>query len=337
MGWLVSYAEERNLRSVCVSGHLDRVAADPQYRFVMSEIPHLITMMEFEPQRVAELKQRIAEGRVELVNAFVLEPTVSLSGGEALVQQGVQGLRWYRQVLDQRPRAAWMIDLCGWHEQMAQITRGLGLEAFVYCRFNPTGPLPPSEPLLTNWDEVKNGSALHWITSPDGSRVLAVSPGLYCDVELQPLFRSTQAVSDEELRKFIQIAEANRKRFPDGVPPVIFGGEWDYSMPFRYGGYPTELIAAWNRLAPQMPLRVTTFGQYLDAVTPALRAEPRTADGDDVQQVRLVVVLGQHAQGEAVVSACRALRSRHRKRWPRSGAWLAKLITRPRSFPMRGS
>ena len=69
----------------------------------MSEIPHLITMMEFEPARLAELKQRIAEGRVELVNAFVLEPTVSLSGGEALVQQGVLGLQWYEQVLQQKP------------------------------------------------------------------------------------------------------------------------------------------------------------------------------------------------------------------------------------------
>ena len=207
MGWLVSYAEERNFGLYSYLAHLDRVAADPEYRFVMSEIPHLITMMEFEPARLAELKQRIAEGRVELVNAFVLEPTVSLSGGEALVQQGVLGLQWYEQVLQQKPRTAWMIDLCGWHEQMAQITKQLGLEAFVYCRFNPTGPPPTVEPALTNWDEVKSGSALHWVASPDGSRVLAVSPGLYCDVEFQPLFRSEQAVGEDELRKYIALAE----------------------------------------------------------------------------------------------------------------------------------
>ena len=157
MGWLVSYAEERNFGLYSYLAHLDRVAADPQYRFVLSEIPHLITLMEFEPERMQELKQRIDEGRVELVNAFVLEPTVSLSGGEALVQQGVQGLRWYQQVLGQRPRAAWMIDVCGWHEQMAQISQQLGLDAFVYCRFNPTGPAPAGEPPLTNWDEVKVG------------------------------------------------------------------------------------------------------------------------------------------------------------------------------------
>ena len=272
MGWLVSYAEERNFGLYSYLAHLDRAAADERYKFLMSEIPHLITMMEFEPQRVEELKKRIAEGRVELVNAFVLEPTVNLSGGEALVQQGVQGLAWYQEVLGLRPRAAWMIDVCGWHEQMAQITQGLGLDAFVYCRYNPTGGEPEGEPTLTNWDEVKSGSALHWITSPDGSKVLALSPGLYCDVDFQPLFRSDQALGDDELRQLVALAEANRQRFPAGVPPVILGGEWDYSLPFRYAGYPAELIPAWNHLAPHMPLRVATLGEYLDAVLPLVRA-----------------------------------------------------------------
>lgn len=271
MGWLVSYAEERNFGLYSYLAHLDRVAADPDYRFVMSEIPHLITLMEFEPARLAELKQRIAEGRVELVNAFVLEPTVSLSGGEALVQQGVLGLRWYEQVLQQKPRTAWMIDLCGWHEQMAQITKQLGLEAFVYSRFNPTGPPPVGEPALTNWDEVKSGSALHWIASPDGSRVLAVSPGLYCDVEFQPLFRSEQAVGVDELRKYIALAGNNRQRFPASIPPILFGGEWDYSLPFRNPHYPAELIREWDRLSPEMPLRITTFGAYLDTIVPLMR------------------------------------------------------------------
>ena len=270
MGWLVSYAEERNFGLYSYLAHLDRVDADPQYRFVMSEIPHLITMMEYEPERLAELKRRIAEGRVELVNAFVLEPTVSLSGGEALVQQGVLGLRWYEQVLQQKPRTAWMIDLCGWHEQMAQITKQLGLEAFVYCRFNPTGP-PPTE-------------SRH---SPTGTKSNRVRP---CTGRLAGRFASIGSESRPLLRRGIpavvsqsagrgggrtaqvhRVARANRQRFPANIPPIIFGGEWDYSLPFRYPRYPAELIPEWDRLAPDMPLRMTTFGAYLDTVMPLIR------------------------------------------------------------------
>ena len=80
-----------------------------------------------------------------------------------------------------------------------------------------------------------------------------MSPGLYCDVEFQPLFRSPQAVGEEELRKYIAVASANRQRFPTGIPPIIFGGEWDYSLPFRYPRYPAELIPEWDRLAPTCP------------------------------------------------------------------------------------
>ena len=105
-----------------------------------------------------------------MVNAFVLEPSVSLSGGEALVMQGVEGLRWYKQIMDARPRHCWMIDTCGFHEQMAQIVTGLGLESFVYCRYNPT--------LSTTAGERRSdigGDAVHWLQSPDGTRTIAVT------------------------------------------------------------------------------------------------------------------------------------------------------------------
>ena len=95
MGWLAPYTVERNYCLGAYLNHLDCVESDENYNFALSEIPHLITMMEFAPERFKQLRRRIQQGRVELVNAFVLEPTICLSGGEALVKQGVEGLRWY--------------------------------------------------------------------------------------------------------------------------------------------------------------------------------------------------------------------------------------------------
>ena len=82
MGWLVKYSLERNYCMYSYLAHLDRTAKDPTYKFVFSELPHLITIMEFEPQRIEEFRQRVKQNRIELVNAFVLEPTINLSGGE---------------------------------------------------------------------------------------------------------------------------------------------------------------------------------------------------------------------------------------------------------------
>src|SRR5271169_3471057 len=154
-GWLTNFSKERVYCANSYLDHLDRVRDDPRYAVVLSEVNNLIAIMNFQPGRVDEIRRALRGGRVELVNGFFLESTINLSGGEALVRLGVEGLRWQRQVFGVRPRFAWTIDVCGTHDQMAQIASGLGLEAMVYTRKNPTG------------------SAIHWAESPDGSRVLA--------------------------------------------------------------------------------------------------------------------------------------------------------------------
>jgi alpha-mannosidase len=259
MGWLVKYSRERNYCLYSYLEHLDRVAEDKEYKFVFSELPHLITMMEFEPERFAEFKQRIKEGRIEVVNAFVLEPTVNLSGGEALVQQGVQGLNWYREVMGLKPRYCWMIDTVGWHEQMAQIVHGLSLDAFVYCRYNPT----------TLQSERLN--AIHWIQSPDGTRVLAFGLGHYYR-NFSAAFRSESALPTEQLNSEIQSARKKKKQFPPKAPILLLGGAIDYSLPFAYKGYPSELIAAWNKASPELPIRIATFSEYVDVIMPDIRS-----------------------------------------------------------------
>jgi alpha-mannosidase len=259
MGWLVRYSEERNYCLYSYLAHLDRVAKDPTYKFAFSEIPHLITMMEFEPKRFEEFKQRIKEGRVEVVNAFVGEPTVNLSGGEALVQQGVQGLRWYNQIMHLRPRYCWMIDIVGWHEQMAQIVSGLGLDALVYCRYNPT-------PLASEY-----AHAVHWIQSPDGTRAPALGLGHYYR-NFSKAFRSAGALTKGELLAEIKSAEKKRRGFPAGAPLLLLGGARDYSLPPNYENHPAELIEAWNGQSSSLKIRMAALSDYMDVLLPPLRS-----------------------------------------------------------------
>lgn len=271
-GWLADWSTERNYCANTYLDHLDRVRDDPNYAFALSEVPNMIALLNFHPDRIAELKQRIKEGRVELCNAFFLECTINLSGGEALVRNGLEGMRWQSQVLGYTPRLAWMIDVTGTHEQMAQITAGLGLDALAYTRHNPTG------------------YALHWIESPDGSGVPAVSPGHYS--EWLPLFRSKDPLSQEQINEMIQDVEFRANpvplseeaiekrrniwsgtplRTPRGAPVLILGGSGDYSPAPPYKGYPTEFIRQFEAKAPGTQLRFATPSQYLDAVLPGIK------------------------------------------------------------------
>ena len=251
-GWLTDFSKERVYCANSYFDHLDRVALDPHYNFVLSECNNLIAMMNFKPERMAELRRRIREGRVELVNAFFLESTINLSGGEALVRLGLEGLRWQQSVFGVRPRFGWTIDVCGTHQQMAQICSGLGLDAMVYTRLNPTG------------------SALHWAESPDGSRMLCISPGTY--VEFKPLFAARQPLNEKELKELRDLVLAKEKITPAGAPIVILGGRGDYNLAPDYPGHPREFLARWRAYAPDTEVKFTTLARYVDAVLPLIRS-----------------------------------------------------------------
>jgi hypothetical protein len=84
--WLTTFSRERVYCANSNLDHLARVRDDPHYAFVMSEVNNFIAIMNFQAERIPELKQRIQEKRVELVNGFFLESSINLSGGEALVR-----------------------------------------------------------------------------------------------------------------------------------------------------------------------------------------------------------------------------------------------------------
>lgn len=251
-GWLTTFSRERVYCANSYITHLDRVDSDPHYAFVLSEINNVIAILNFRPERFADLKKRVAEKRVELVNGMFLEPTINLSGGEALVRMGVLGLRWYAQVFGLRPRFAWTIDVCGTHEQMAQIASGLGLDAMVYTRKNPTG------------------KSIYWSVSPDGSKILTLSPGHYS--EAGAVFSSKTELTSGQLQDLNRFFDGKEKITPDGAPILILGGGDDYSCAPEVKDYPSKLLEQWQSLNSHHRIRFTTLSDYVDNVLPGIRS-----------------------------------------------------------------
>jgi alpha-mannosidase len=251
-GWLTTFSKERVYCANSYLTHLDRVGEDPNYAFALSEINNIIAIMNFRPERIPELKQRIQEKRVELVNGMFLEPTINLSGGEALVRMGVLGLRWYQQMFQLQPRFAWTIDVCGTHEQMAQIVSGLGLDAMVYTRKNPTG------------------KTMYWSVSPDGSKVLTLSPGHYSEAE--PIFSSKVPLSNDELRKLEDFFESKDSITPQGAPILVLGGGDDYSVAPLVKEYPSRFLDQWSAMNAASNVQFCTLSKYVDAVLPGIKS-----------------------------------------------------------------
>ena len=251
-GWLTNFSNERVYCANSYLDHLDRVRDDPTYKFVLSECDNLIAIMNFQPARIEEIKQQAKEGRVELVNATFLEMTINLSGGEALIKEGVEGLRWQEKVMGVSPRMMWTIDICGQHEQMGQLCAGLGLQAMVYCRLN------------------RSGSRIHWTESPDGSRILALCPEDYAD--FGPVFGSKDKLTPDELRKLEDSLREKSKTNPAGAPILILGGHGDYNLAPIRKEYPREFLEQWKQVNPHSKVRIATAGEYLDAILPDIKS-----------------------------------------------------------------
>src|SRR5260370_22713290 len=251
-GWLTMFCGERVYCENSYLNHLDRVRDDPNYSFVMSEVNNIIAIMEFQPTRIAELKHQVAEKRVELVNGYFLESAINLSGGEALVRLGVGGLHWYQQVFGMKPRFSWNIDVCGTHDQMPQIASGLGLEALVYTRRNPTG------------------NTVYWSQSPDRTRILTLSPGGYSDAA--PIFTSKEPLTSGQLRQLEEFFASKEPITPEGAPILVLGGGDDYALAPLVKEYPSQFLKQWTAAAPKRTLQFTTMSKYLDAILPGMNS-----------------------------------------------------------------
>ncbi|MCC7496695.1 MAG: hypothetical protein IT160_03900 [Bryobacterales bacterium] len=325
-GWLVDFDTERNYVLNNYLAHLDRINQDPAYRLAYSEVPNLISLLQFAPQRLEELKQRIRERKVELTNGFFLEPDVNLSSGEALVQMGVQGLRWYEKFFGLRPRHCWMIDLTGCHRQMPQIVAGLGMDDIVYCRNNPTK------------------QAVYWWQSPDGSRVLAINDSHYAQFGLKEgIFTARGAVPPAAIARLRQLLEMRQRRTPSASSQLALMGNGDYSLPPVNPASPSAFLTQWRGLNTGFDLRFAIAGDYLQAIqreTQSGRTRLATFHGDtgytwEAFWMNMPEVKLAYRQSETLLTAAELYATATAKAYPAQdfyNAWINLLMNMDRNI-----
>ena len=247
-GWLANWSVERNYCANSYLNHLDRVRDDANYGFAMSRVQQHDRHPEFLPERFEELKRRVKEGRVEPVNAFFLEPTINLSGGEALAKMGIEGLRWQEagdgrgRVIAGRSTPAACMPRC------RSSAHCLGLDALVYTRCS------------------RGGQAGVLVESPDGTHILTLVPPGYAD-SLGGSYAAKTAAVNEELGKVAATIASRAARTPAGEPLLVLGGAGDYSLAPARKENPAEFLAAWKKYRPDCPLQYGTLSPYVDALT----------------------------------------------------------------------
>ncbi len=231
----------------------------PDYTYTQSAAQYTEWMADKYPKLNEQIRERVKEGRWEIVGGMWVEPDLNLPDGESLVRQLLVGQRYFKQQYGVTARIGWNPDSFGYNWQLPQIYKRSGMDYFVTQKmhWNDANQLP---------------FRLFWWESPDGSKVLTYFPTDYVHDNVNP----TRISAD-----FAESAERN----PGTTEMLDLYGIGDH------GGGPTRAMLeqadhwigagkAGKDAVPEM--RYHTAQSYFTAVEGRLNPESPTWDYDKI-------------------------------------------------------
>jgi alpha-mannosidase len=172
--WLWPWTESVDVVKRTFGTALQLMNEYPDYTFTQSAAQYNAWIAEKYPQMNAEIKQRIKEGRWEIVGGMWVEPDLNMPDGEAQVRSILVGKRWFQKEYGVDVRIGWNPDSFGYTWQLPQIYKRSGIDYFVTQK--------------TTWNDTNQFPfKLFWWESPDGSKVLTYFPHDYANNNLNPV------------------------------------------------------------------------------------------------------------------------------------------------------
>jgi alpha-mannosidase len=285
--WLWQWPEGYQEVRATFRSALDRMDENADFVFTHTSVLFLQWVEESDPELFARIRERVAEGRWQVVGGWWIEPDCNIPAGESFVRQGLYGQRWLLDRFGITATTGANLDSFGHNASLPQILRRSGLDSYVFLR-----PKPDENPDVP-------GPLFRW-EAADGSSVLAYRiPHEYCaprddlgDHVAKSL--ATLPAESDELAVFYgvgnhgggptranlrSIAELDRsgdgtrlelsslRRFFDAVAgedAPVWRGDLQYHAP---GCYTTHSgVKRWNRRAENLLQRAEKWSVVADAL-----------------------------------------------------------------------
>lgn len=165
--WLWQWPEGYQEVRATFQSAVDRLAEYPDFVFTCDSSLFLAWVEESDPALFAQIRERVAEGRFQIVGGWWIEPDCNVPGGESFVRQALYGQRYLKEKLGVTATVGANLDSFGHNASIPQILAKSGCDSYVFLR--------PQR------HEKELESPVFWWESPDGSRVLAYRiPHEYC-------------------------------------------------------------------------------------------------------------------------------------------------------------
>ncbi|MHA1300839.1 MAG: hypothetical protein ACTSO9_15585, partial [Candidatus Helarchaeota archaeon] len=147
---------------VTFSKALEHMEMFPCFKFSCSTPQYFKWMEKYFPDKFKKIKDRVKEGRLELLGGMWIEPDMNLINGESIVRQRLYGQRYYLSRFGKISEVAWLSDTFGYNWQLPQILVKSGAKYFYTNKMS--------------WNSQNDFpfGVFYW-KSPDGSKILSYS------------------------------------------------------------------------------------------------------------------------------------------------------------------
>jgi alpha-mannosidase len=166
MAWLWPWTETVEVVRDTFTTALELMREYPGFTYSQSSVQDYAWLRDKYPALFEQIRERVKEGRWELVGGMWVEPDLNMPDGESLVRQLLTGTRFFEKEFGKSTAIGWNPDSFGYNWQLPQIYKRAGFDSFVTQKmsWNETNVFPLK---------------LFWWQAPDGSRVLTYFPHGY--------------------------------------------------------------------------------------------------------------------------------------------------------------
>jgi len=220
---------------------LDRMNEFPDVAFISSSAQFYEWVEKSDPVMFAEIKQRVKEGRWNIVGGWWIEPDINCPSGESLVRQGLYGQRFFKEKFGCKARIGFNPDSFGHPWTLPQILKLQGMNSYFFMRpgIHEKRELPAP---IFRWK------------GPDDSEILTV--------QIISSYNGDASSIEGKMVNYV-------KRFDRDLP-----GVQDYALFYgigNHGGGPT--IATINRIneisqQKYFSMQFETLDNYIDLIRP---------------------------------------------------------------------
>ena len=171
--WLWRSKETIDVCKNTFTSVLDMMDARPDFTYTQSAAVYYKWMQDLYPDVFRRIRQRVQDGRWEVVGGMWIEPDCNLPSGESWMRQLLYAKRYFSKNLGVNVVLGWNPDSFGYNWNMPQFYREAGIDAFITQKigWNDTNVFP---------------YRVFWWEGPDGSRVLSYFPFDYVNEVTDP-------------------------------------------------------------------------------------------------------------------------------------------------------